>query len=135
MTMGTGGMMMGSGGTMMGTGGSGARDAGSTCHATGTLHVVNSGMTAYSIDGALNPDLTLCRGSTYIFAVTAPPNHFFWIKTVQGNGTGNAFSTGVTGNGTIMGNVTFVVPAGAPDTLFYNCQTHAMMTGTIHIVN
>ena len=135
---GTGGIMMGFGGMMMGSGGSGVHDAGATCHAAGTIPVVNSGMTAYLFDGASapNPDLTLCRGSTYVFAVNAPPNHPFWIKTAKNDtGTGNAFSTGVTGNGTMAGDVTFAVPTSAPDTLFYDCQTHAMMSGTIHIIN
>jgi hypothetical protein len=91
-------------------------------------------MAAYMIDGASNPTLTLCRGSTYTFAVNAT-GHPFYIKTVQGAGTANAYSTGVTGNGTAVGNVTFIVDASAPNTLFYNCSIHAAMTGTINIVN
>jgi len=140
MMMGTGGMMMGSGGLhgtggmMMGTGGSSAHDAGAACHAPGTLQVVNSGMTAYVIDGVANPTLTFCRGSTYVFAVNAP-GHPFYIKTVQGTGTGNAYGTGVTGNGVTAGDLTFSVPSAAPDTLFYACSLHAAMSGTIHIVN
>jgi hypothetical protein len=52
---------------------------------------------------------------------------------VQGTGTANAYSNGVTGNGT--NTVTFVVPADAPSTLYYNCSIHAAMTGAIHIVD
>jgi hypothetical protein len=131
---GTGGMMMGTGGRMMGTGGSGGPDASASCHAPGTLQVVNSGMTAYMIDGASNPSLAFCRGSTYVFAVNSP-GHPFYIKTVQSTGTGNAYSSGVSGNGATAGNVTFAVPSDAPATLFYDCSIHAAMTGTITIVN
>jgi len=78
--------------------------------------------------------LAICRGNTYTFAINAT-GHPFYIKTVQSAGTANAYSTGVTGNGTEMGNVTFVVDPNAPNTLFYDCSVHAAMTGTINIVN
>jgi hypothetical protein len=117
------------------TGGSTHADAGPACHAPGTLTVTNSGMTAWLIDGVANPTLTLCRGSTYTFAVTAPSIHAFYIKTVKSTGTGNAYDTGVTGNGTNSGDVVFIVPSSAPDTLFYDCVNHAAMAGTINIVN
>jgi hypothetical protein len=91
-------------------------------------------MTAYVIDGATNPTLTLCRGSTYTFAVAAT-GHPFYIKTVAGAGITNAYNTGVTGNGMDAGNVVFVVDPSAPNTLFYDCSIHAAMTGTINIVN
>jgi hypothetical protein len=133
--MGMGGMMMGTGGRMMGVGGAMNADAGSAaCHPAGTLQVTNSGMTAYMIDGASNPDLTFCRNTAYVFAVNAT-GHPFYIKTVKGTGTSNAYSSGVTGNGADMGDVTFAVPSDAPSTLFYDCSLHAAMAGTIHIVN
>ena len=156
MMTGMGGMMMGSGGVTMsaggvghggtgsggmitGAGGTAARDAGGndqavSCHAGGTLQVVNSGMTAYVIDGVSNPDLTFCRGTTYVFAVNAS-GHPFYIKTVKGTGTTNAYDTGVSGNGATAGDVTFDVPSSAPNTLYYDCSIHAAMSGTIHIVD
>ena len=104
------------------------------CRAAGTIMVTNQGSSAYVIDGMPNPALTLCRGSTYTFAVNTP-THPFYIKTVASTGAGNAYSNGVTGNGTTAGNVTFVVPSSAPDLLFYVCSVHAPMQGMIHIVN
>jgi hypothetical protein len=127
----------GMGGTIgAGTGGAGGGggSTGAACHAAGTLQVTSSGATAYVIDGASNPDLTLCRGSTYVFAVNTP-GHPFYINSVQGTGTTNAWSEGVTGNGATGADVTFTVPADAPATLYYNCSIHAAMTGTLHIVN
>jgi hypothetical protein len=116
------------------TGGTTHADAGVACHAPGTLTAVNNGMIAWSIDGVNNPTLTFCRGSTYTFSVNAP-GHPFYVKTVNSTGTANAYSTGVTGNGTTSGDVTFFVSSTAPDTLFYNCAIHAAMNGPIHIVN
>lgn len=94
----------------------------------------NSGFSAYIINGENNPDLTLVRGFTYTFNLNAS-GHPFYIKTVQGAGTGNAYSDGVTGNGTQIGTVTFTVPTNAPDLLYYNCQFHPLMTGKLNIVD
>jgi len=109
-------------------------DAGGQCMAPGTLAVTSQDATAYMIDGSANPTLTLCRGDTYTFAISAA-GHPFYIKTVQGAGTDNAYTNGVTGNGADMGDVTFVVPMSAPSTLYYDCSIHPPMTGTIHIID
>lgn len=98
------------------------------------FNVVNNSFISYVIDGVTNPTLTLTRGQTYTFSISAV-GHPFWIKTVPGIGTGNAFSTGVTGNGTQSGTLTFVVPNSAPDPLYYNCEFHGSMTGQLHIVS
>jgi hypothetical protein len=123
----------GGAGGASGSGGA-AGSTGASCHDPATLNVTAPDMTAYVIDGASNPDLTLCRGSTYVFALNTP-GHPFYIKSVQGSGTANAYDTGVTGNGSTSGTLTFIVPSNAPDTLYYNCAIHAVMTGTIHVMN
>ena len=100
-----------------------------------TFAVTNVGSTAFNIDGVGNPSLTLYRGFTYDFGVNAP-GHPFWIKTAAGTGTGSAFATGVTNNGADSGTVVFTVPnEPALTTLYYNCQYHSAMTGTISITN
>jgi len=86
------------------------------------------------LSGALDPDLTLQRGKTYQFSVNVP-GHPFLIKTVQGNGTGNQYTNGVTNAGAVSGDIIFTVPADAPATLFYNCQFHSAMTGTFTIID
>ena len=101
--------------------------------------VTNEGASAYQFNGngltdASNPDITLKRGETYEFVINAP-GHPFIIKSVQGTGTGNAFSSGVSNNGTANGTITFTVPNDAPDTLFYNCEFHGSMTGTFTITD
>jgi len=105
----------------------------------GTYDVVNNGATSYIFNGegltdASNPDFTFTRGETYVFNVTAA-GHPFYINTAQGTGSSNAYSNGVTGNGTVDGTVTFEIPADAPDTLYYNCEFHGSMTGVINIID
>ncbi len=101
--------------------------------------VTNEGATAYVFNGeglsnVNNPALTLKRGATYTFTINSP-GHPFYIKDVKGTGKANAYSTGVTGNGATNGTVTFTVPNDAPDTLYYNCEFHALMTGVLTITD
>ena len=95
--------------------------------------ITNSGSSSYIINGSSNPTLTLFRGETYTFNISAT-GHPFWIKTISSTGTENQYNTGITNNGTDNGTITWVVDAGAPSTLYYNCQIHASMAGTINIV-
>ena len=94
--------------------------------------VGNNDSENYVINGVSNPTLSLVEGEVYSFVINAP-GHPFWIKTVPGTGTGNQYNTGVTNNGTDSGTITFIVPIGAPSTLYYNCQYHSSMAGTINI--
>jgi hypothetical protein len=93
--------------------------------------------TQYQINNNVNPALNLKRGNTYRFYLSAT-NHPFLLKSVQGTGTTNQFTTGVTNNGASTGILTFVVPAnaaGAAYRLWYNCQFHAVMTNTITLID
>ena len=96
--------------------------------------VTNQGSIAYTINGQANPTLLLVRGSSYTFSVDSP-GHPLWIKTQPGIGTANPYNEGVSNNGTQLGTITFTVPQNAPDELFYNCQFHASMTGSIRILD
>jgi len=89
-----------------------------------------------------NPDLTLRVGLTYAFSFGAiGPAHPFYINTVQGTGSANAYPTslasgldhnGATSAATVM---TFKVPASAIGTLYYNCGNHVEMTGVINVID
>ncbi|NJB70148.1 putative lipoprotein with Yx(FWY)xxD motif [Saonia flava] len=110
-----------------------------TSSVAATYEVSNNGATAYLFSGngltdASNPDFTLKRGETYEFNVNTP-GHPFLVKSVQGTGTANTFDDGVTNNGASTGTISFTVPNDAPNTLFYNCEFHGQMTGTITIVD
>jgi hypothetical protein len=91
-------------------------------------------MSAYVINAQANPGLTLTRGRTYTFALSAS-GHPFWLKTAPETGTSSSYDTGVTNNGLSTGTLTFVVPASAPSLLYYQCQFHEPMTGVITIVS
>ena len=105
----------------------------------GRFSIVNSSSSAYVFTGSgtssdSNPTLYLTRGQTYEFVVNAS-GHPFYIKTVSGTGTSNAYSDGVTNNGAETGTVTLTVQMDAPDTLYYNCSAHSAMAGTIYILD
>ena len=95
--------------------------------------VTNDGTSNYIIEGASNPTLNLLRGFTYTFNINAS-GHPFYIQTVSGAySSGNVYNDGITGNGTESGTLTFTVPYNAPNTLYYVCQNHSSMNGTINI--
>ncbi len=99
-----------------------------------SLNVSNDGASNYIIDSASNPTLTLERDTTYTFNLSVS-GHPFWIKTAPNTGTGDQFNTGVTNNGAQTGTLTFAVDSSAPSTLYYICQFHSGMVGTINIVS
>jgi len=100
-----------------------------------TYTVTNNGASAYTINGSDNPVLTLERGKTYQFNINAS-GHPFYIMTGSGAYTaGGQYDTGVTGQGTQVGTLTFVVPDAAPSTLAYVCQFHSSMGNTINVIN
>jgi len=101
--------------------------------------VANNGAGAYAFSGSGlssvdNATLFLYRGFTYEFHLNAT-GHPFYIKTVASTGTGNQYTSGVTGQGTETGIVTFTVPQDAPDTLYYACEFHSSMQGMLKIVD
>jgi hypothetical protein len=97
--------------------------------------VVNSGAGSYTIDGDINnPTITLVRSYTYYFTVNAS-GHPFWFQTTSGAyNSGNTYSTGVTNGGDDVGLIAFTVPADAPSILYYVCQFHSAMNGTITVI-
>ena len=81
-----------------------------------------------------DPSITMSVGETISFSVNAA-SHPFYIKTSQTTGTGDAYTDGVGGNGSVDSKITFTVPMDAPDTLYYICEFHSSMTGTFTIID
>ena len=102
---------------------------------TVNYRVSNVGISAYQIDYQPNPALTLARGNTYVFNLNLNGDYPFWIKTAATTGVGDAYNSGVSRNGALIGLVTFTVPQDAPDTLYYASQTQANMQGVLNIVD
>jgi hypothetical protein len=98
-----------------------------------TYNVVNSGTTAYVINGSTNPTLTVVRGYSYFFTINTSGSNFF-LKTAQTTGTGNQYGLGVTNNGAAIGGIVWTVDAGAPSTLYYQSQQYSGQTGTINVI-
>ena len=80
-----------------------------------------------------DPTLYLARGQTYEFNIDAS-GHPFHIQTSSGAyNASNLYTTGVTNAGAAVGVVTFAIPFSAPNTLYYVCQNHSNMAGTITV--
>ena len=100
----------------------------------GTTTVVTAnGASNYVVGGVSNATLSFTRGATYTIQVSAV-GHPFWIQTSSGAyNAANVVTSGITNNGTELGYITYQVPADAPSTLYYVCQNHSVMAGTINV--
>ena len=76
-----------------------------------------------------DPSVTVNVGDTLNFVVNAP-GHPFYLKTVQGAGTGNQID-GVTNAGTTNGTVSWTPTTAG--TYYYQCSLHNGMYGTITV--
>ena len=101
--------------------------------------VANSGSSHYTFTGpgnlsaAEDPTLYLARGQTYEFVLNAS-GHPFRIQTTSGAyDAGTQYETGVTNPGAAVGTIKFQIPFDAPNTLYYVCQNHSAMAGTLTI--
>lgn len=97
--------------------------------------VTNDGSTSYLIDGVANDTITLVRGQTYIFEVNTT-GHPFWIQIPPPPyDDGQVYVTGIDNPGIENGLMTWVVDESAPNTLYYVCEFHQSMGGTINIID
>jgi hypothetical protein len=99
--------------------------------------VVNNNADHYAFTGpgglsaADDPTIYLARGQSYEFDLNAS-GHPFHIQTSSGAyNASNLYTTGVTNAGAAVGRIKFAVPFAAPNTLYYVCQNHSAMNGTI----
>ena len=106
---------------------------------TSRWSVGNNGFSHYTFTGpgglnsADDPTIYLARGQTYEFNLNAS-GHPFQIQTSSGGyNSGNVYTTGITNGGASVGVIRFEVPFSAPNTLYYVCQNHSNMAGTIII--
>ena len=84
------------------------------------------------LSSADDPTIYLARGQTYEFNNQSGGNHPFHIQTSSGAyNASNLYTTGVTNPGAATGVIKFAVPFSAPNTLYYVCQNHSNMAGTI----
>jgi len=97
-----------------------------TSFTASTIHItVTDSGGYYYINGVQQDTLNLLEGNTYIF--THPSAHPFRFSTNANNSPSAPYTTGVTVDSSTQ--VTFVVPASAPQ-LYYYCSSHSGMGGT-----
>jgi hypothetical protein len=96
-------------------------------------YVTNSGTGGYLVNGVLNGLINFEKGKKYRIHINAS-GHPFWIQTVSGGySAGNVYSTGITGGGTQVGDIIVELPQSAPDDLYYACEYHSSMRGSISV--
>jgi hypothetical protein len=106
-------------------------------------NITNNNSSSYDWEGVgSNPTITLYRGETYKFYVSASEtqggiNYPFFIRTKPVSGISEQFdyNKGVINNGDAVGNITFTVPYDAPNELYYVAQNTDAMSGKFHIIN
>ncbi len=81
------------------------------------------------LNGDADPDLDFYVGDTINFDIDTP-GHPFYLKTVQGTGTGDLIN-GVSNNGATNGTVSWTPTATG--TYYYQCSLHNGMYGTITV--
>ena len=108
-----------------------------TCPNTYAINVTASNASDYTLSGndrsgnisGSDPAIVISKGDKIIFNVNAA-GHPFYIKTVQGTGTGNLVN-GVSANGADNAAVTFRFRSTG--TYYYQCSLHNGMFGTITV--
>jgi hypothetical protein len=96
-------------------------------------YITNSGSGSYTVNGVSNGPIEFIKGKKYRVHVNAS-GHPFWIQTVSGAySSGNVYSTGITNGGAQVGHVIVELPQNAPDNLYYACEFHSSMQGSISV--
>jgi hypothetical protein len=96
-------------------------------------YITNSGSGSYTVNGISNGLISFQKGKKYRIHINAS-GHPFWIQTVSGAySAGNVYSDGVTNGGAQVGHIIVELPQSAPDNLYYVCQFHSSMQGSISV--
>jgi hypothetical protein len=96
-------------------------------------YITNSGTGTYLVNGVSNGGINFVKGKKYRIIVNAV-GHPFRIQTVSGGySLADSYTTGITNPGTDNGSIIVELPQNAPDNLYYACEFHATMNGTIAV--
>ncbi len=88
----------------------------------------------YVVNGTQGAELMLTRGKTYTFSIDAP-GHAFYIGTSPDGGLGapGELMSGVTGQLTDVGTLTFTPDGSTPSVVYYQCGLHPDMGWKIDV--
>jgi hypothetical protein len=91
----------------------------------------------FAIDFQPRPKISLIRGFTYTFEVNTNDNYPFYLSENPEHSSNyvGEYTTGVTGSGVSDGNLTFNIPASAPDLLYYHSPNAGSMGSPITILS
>jgi len=89
----------------------------------------------YAIDGEQGRTLTLVRGKSYTFHVDTGVTHDFYFATKPKGWGMDTLTTGIKGQFTYKGDVTFTPAAETPDVIYTACRNHKFMGGEVRIIN
>ena len=96
-------------------------------------YISNSGLGTYLVNGVSNGLITFEKGKKYRIHVNAT-GHPFWIQTIPGGySEASVYSSGITNGGTQSGHILIELPQNAPDNLYYACEYHPSMAGSISV--
>jgi hypothetical protein len=89
----------------------------------------------YLISGALNPVITVTRGTTVVLYMNVSGQPFN-LQTVSGPySPGDAYTDGVSYSGTDVGTIVWHVQASTPDTIYYASSNSSLFVGSINLIN
>ena len=93
----------------------------------------------YELSGAVsgtNADINISKGEVLKFDLDVG-GHKFWIKTVQGKGTDNAVSSGISGvgQGKTSGVLIWDTSEIMEGTYYYQCELAPQMVGRIIVTS
>ena len=103
------------------------------------LYIIGVSNNVFTLNSVSQPTLTFRKNSTYNFNNSSytinPSEHIFKFSTTPDgtHGGGTEYFTGVIGGGDY--SISITVDPGTPETLYYYCENHPNMGGTINIKN
>ena len=102
--------------------------------ASGGQYIFTGDDRVSNFSSTANPTISIKRGDTIQFTVSAP-GHPFWIGISQQTGTQNWSSNygTISSNGAENNVVTWNTTGALTGTYYYNCEYHGSMTGTIFV--
>lgn len=93
---------------------------------------VNPSPLSWTVNGQTNPTLTLTRGQTYTFDLTAVPGQHPFVINRNSSDAGGTIYAGPASATTL----TFTPDNVMPATMYYHCQVHfTLMFGTINLIS
>ena len=96
-------------------------------------YITNSGLGTYLVNGVENGSINFVKGKKYRIIINAV-GHPFRIQTVSGGySPADSYTTGITNAGTDNGSILVELPQNAPNNLYYACEFHATMNGSISV--